>query len=109
MLYNPCFLVFVVGMSPYTMGLTAHGGWKYRIPTSFGINHIMNPDPYKGVFGGSNCRDCPVNDSDRTCACSGNECQAADAYMGQMEEVRTYGVYGGSFAVKQGHIHCHES
>ena len=72
------------------MGLTAHGPWKYRIPTSFGITHLMNPDPYKGLFGGSNCRDCPVNESDRTCNCQGGECQAADKYMQQLEEVHCF-------------------
>ena len=48
-------------MSPMTMGLTAHGTWKYRVPASAtGIHHAMNPDPYKGIFGGANCRDSPA-------------------------------------------------
>jgi hypothetical protein len=48
------------GMSPYTMGLTAHSPWKFRVPTGFGIHHAMNPDPYKGIFGGKKCRDSPI-------------------------------------------------
>jgi len=42
------------------MGLTAHSSWKFKVPTGFGIHHTMNPDPYKGIFGGKNCRDSPV-------------------------------------------------
>ena len=47
-------------MSPYTMGLTAHSPWKFKVPAGFGVHHTMNPDPYKGLFGGKNCRDSPV-------------------------------------------------
>lgn len=39
------------GASPSTMGLTAHSTWKYNTPHGFGIHHMMNPDPYRGVFG----------------------------------------------------------
>ena len=39
------------GASPATMGLTAHSTWKYNIPHGFGVHHVMNPDPYRGVFG----------------------------------------------------------
>lgn len=39
------------GMSPATMGLTAHSTWKYSQPQGFGVHHVINPDPYRGVFG----------------------------------------------------------
>ncbi|GJP48652.1 hypothetical protein CLOM_g7939 [Closterium sp. NIES-68] len=39
------------GMSPATMGLTAHSTWKFNLPQGFGIHHAVNPDPYRGVFG----------------------------------------------------------
>ncbi|CAI5946573.1 unnamed protein product [Closterium sp. NIES-64] len=39
------------GMSPATMGLTAHSTWKFNVPQGFGIHHALNPDPYRGVFG----------------------------------------------------------
>lgn len=39
------------GMSPDTMGLTAHSTWKQNIPQGFGILHALNPDPYRGKFG----------------------------------------------------------
>lgn len=51
----------------------------------------MNPDVYKGIWGGESCRDSPVQ-TDRKCACSGGVCQAADKYVEQLEEVLTYSV-----------------
>jgi len=33
------------------MGLTAHGTWKYNYPHSFGVHHVMNPNPYRGPWG----------------------------------------------------------
>lgn len=49
------------GMSPYTMGLTNLSTWKYGVAgLSNGIHQVMNPDPYHGLWGGSNCRDSPV-------------------------------------------------
>ncbi len=38
------------GGSQSTMGLTAHGTWKYPTPQGFGIHHALNPDPYRGPF-----------------------------------------------------------
>jgi alanine-glyoxylate transaminase/(R)-3-amino-2-methylpropionate-pyruvate transaminase len=51
----------------------------------------MNPDVYKGLWGGSKCRDCPVQ-TDRTCNCAAGVCQANDKYVEQLEEVLTYTV-----------------
>lgn len=31
-----------------TMGLTAHGTWKFNAPHSFGIQHAVHPDLYRG-------------------------------------------------------------
>lgn len=28
------------GASPYTLGLTAHGTWKYNIANGFGVHHV---------------------------------------------------------------------
>lgn len=33
-----------------TMGLTAHSTWKYNYPHSFGIQHAIAPDPYRGPW-----------------------------------------------------------
>lgn len=101
------------GGSPYTMGLTAHGTWKHgyangwaRSPTSgskpsgnkqeslrfrFGIHHSVNPDPYKGIWGGSNCRDSLIQ-PDRTCSCAPGKCEAGDKYLQQLEEVLIYSI-----------------
>ncbi|KAL9673509.1 hypothetical protein QQ045_029768 [Rhodiola kirilowii] len=38
------------GGSAGTMGLTALNTWKYSIPQGE-IHHVVNPDPYRGVFG----------------------------------------------------------
>lgn len=73
------------GMSPYCASLCAVGHYKHHIPSSFGIFHAMNPDPYRGVWGGSKCRDSPVQ-TDRSCAC-GPECEAASRYADQLSEV----------------------
>jgi len=78
------------GMSPYTMGLTAHSTWKYTCPTGMGIHHIMNPDTYRGLWGGPGYRDCPVLPDGVTRA-SEEECrEVEDRYLEQMEEVVKY-------------------
>ncbi|GHC50258.1 aspartate aminotransferase family protein [Roseibacillus persicicus] len=40
------------GGSQSTMGMTAHGTWKFNTPQGFGIHHALNPDPYRGPFAG---------------------------------------------------------
>src|SRR5439155_853700 len=34
-----------------TMGLTAHGTWKFNVPHSFGVHHAIVADPYRGMWG----------------------------------------------------------
>jgi alanine-glyoxylate transaminase/(R)-3-amino-2-methylpropionate-pyruvate transaminase len=34
-----------------TMGITAHGTWKYNIPQAFGVHHALAPYPYRGIWG----------------------------------------------------------
>jgi len=78
------------GMSPYTMGLTAHSTWKFRVPTGMGVHHVMNPDPYRGLWGDPGCRDCPVLPQGVSEA-SEEECKVVvDNYLEQMEEVIRY-------------------
>jgi len=74
------------GMSPYTMGLTSLHTWKFSVPTGNGILQTMNPDVYRGVWGGKHCRDSPIQ-SDRDCSCKPNECQACDNYVDQVRDV----------------------
>ena len=37
-----------------TMGLTSHHTWKYNVPHSFGIQHALMPDTYRGPWGRDN-------------------------------------------------------
>lgn len=39
------------GGSQSTMGLTSHHTWKFNVPHSFGVQHAIAPDPYRGHFG----------------------------------------------------------
>ncbi|KAL9907353.1 alanine--glyoxylate aminotransferase 2, mitochondrial [Glossina fuscipes fuscipes] len=75
------------GMSPYTMGLTAHSTWRFPLAgVSNGIHHVMNPDPYQGLWGGSHCRDSPVQ-VNRECNCKKNgSCLASDMYYKELEQ-----------------------
>ena len=39
------------GGSQSTMGLTSHHTWKFNVPHSFGVQHAIMPDTYRGVYG----------------------------------------------------------
>lgn len=85
------------GASPYTVGLTAHGSWKYNFANGFGIHHAMNPDPYQGLWGGF--RDSPVqsvraNESEVT----DGVCSSVDKYLEQLKEVLLYSTPKGKIA-----------
>lgn len=77
------------GASPTLMGVTAQSTWRYSTPTGFGCVQTMLPDPYRGVWGGRNCRDSPVQ-ADRTCDCSPGQCQACDHYLDRLKETVLY-------------------
>ena len=66
------------GMSPLTMGLTAHSTWKYKTPQGDGVTHIMNPDCYTGLFGGT--RDSPIQTEGWS---ESGSARAVEQYMGQ--------------------------
>lgn len=74
------------GMSPYTMGLTNLNTWKFSVPTGFGIHATMNADPYRGPWGGKNCRDSPIQTT-RDCSCEPGQCEACDNYVNQVQDV----------------------
>lgn len=74
------------GASPYLMGLTALSTWRYQVPSGFGIHQTMNPDVYRGPWGGANCRDSTIQ-TDRTCDCAPGTCTAGDMYLEQFEDV----------------------
>ena len=95
------------GMSPYTMGITAHSTWKFPVAAGMGIHHAMNPDMYRGLWGGPGYRDCPVMPKVRfirtfiECSCTSKlkgveratdeECRLVeDKYLDQFEELVRY-------------------
>ncbi|EDW40045.1 GL18115 [Drosophila persimilis] len=85
------------GMSPYTMGLTAHSTWRFSLAgVNNGLVHVMNPDPYQGIWGGAACRDSPVQTT-RSCQCQ-EGCQAGDAYYNELEETFKYSLPRGKVA-----------
>lgn len=57
----------------------------------------MNPDVYRGVWGGNHCRDSPVQTS-RECSCSSNKCGAKDKYVEQLQELFYYNLSKGAVA-----------
>ncbi|XP_064599022.1 LOW QUALITY PROTEIN: alanine--glyoxylate aminotransferase 2, mitochondrial-like [Liolophura sinensis] len=79
------------GASPHLMGLTALNTWRYNVPTGFGIHQTMNPDPYRGPWGGARCRDSPAQ-TGRSCDCPSGQCAACDMYVDQFEDVLRFSV-----------------
>ncbi|XP_015906962.1 alanine--glyoxylate aminotransferase 2, mitochondrial [Parasteatoda tepidariorum] len=73
------------GDTPSSGGLCGMGTWKHSCPQGFGVHHVMNPNPYRGLWGGSNCRDSPVQ-VDRKCSCGEGQCFANDMYIEQLKE-----------------------
>ncbi|KAM9735861.1 alanine--glyoxylate aminotransferase 2, mitochondrial-like [Menidia menidia] len=73
------------GGSQQTMGLTSNSSYKYPIATSSGCTHIMCPDVFRGPWGGSHCRDSPVQ-TIRGCSCAQGHCMANEQYIGQLKE-----------------------
>jgi alanine-glyoxylate transaminase/(R)-3-amino-2-methylpropionate-pyruvate transaminase len=56
-----------------------------------GSRVAMNPDPYRGIWGGQYCRDSPIQTT-RSCNCSKDYCQASDRYVEQLEDILNYEV-----------------
>ncbi|KAJ8286635.1 hypothetical protein GJAV_G00041390 [Gymnothorax javanicus] len=74
------------GGSPQTMGLTANTAYKYPVASGLGCHATMCPDVFRGPWGGSHCRDSPIQ-TIRDCSCSPGCCQANDMYIGQLKEL----------------------
>ena len=55
----------------------------------------MNPDPYKGIYGGNKCRDSPVQVLGRNCDCDEGHCKAEEGYLEELEEVLKYSTQTG--------------
>lgn len=79
------------------MGLTAHSTWRFPLPgVNSGIQHVLNPDPFRGRWGGKNCRD-SIAQTMRKCDCSLNECAATENYYQDLEEVFRYSIPVGRY------------
>ncbi|XP_069740429.1 alanine--glyoxylate aminotransferase 2, mitochondrial [Narcine bancroftii] len=74
------------GTSYTTMGLTSISAWKFNAAISSGCHPVMCPDVYRGLWGGSKCRDSPVQTL-RTCSCPSDQCQAREAYLAEFQEM----------------------
>ncbi|XP_050185229.1 alanine--glyoxylate aminotransferase 2, mitochondrial isoform X1 [Myiozetetes cayanensis] len=103
------------GGSPYTLGLTSLGSYKHGVANGFGCTTIcaklllnglkqnlpcnekkpsfsktgdistMLPDVFRGPWGGSRCRDSPVQ-TVRKCSCPEGVCHAKDQYIEQFKD-----------------------
>ncbi|XP_066469755.1 alanine--glyoxylate aminotransferase 2, mitochondrial [Tiliqua scincoides] len=73
------------GGSPYALGLTSLGFYKHCVANGFGCHTTMLPDVFRGPWGGSHCRDSPVQ-TVRKCACPPGTCDAKDQYIEQLKD-----------------------
>ncbi|XP_066100415.1 alanine--glyoxylate aminotransferase 2, mitochondrial isoform X1 [Saccopteryx bilineata] len=73
------------GCSPYTLGLSNVGAFKTTLPSGISCQSTMCPDVFRGPWGGSHCRDSPVQ-TIRKCSCAPDCCQAKDQYIEQFKD-----------------------
>ncbi|XP_038131025.1 alanine--glyoxylate aminotransferase 2, mitochondrial [Cyprinodon tularosa] len=73
------------GGGSMTIGLTSNAAYKYPVPSSLGCTNTMCPDVFRGPWGGSHCRDSPVQTT-RECSCPPGQCVANEQYIGQLKE-----------------------
>lgn len=85
------------GTSPYAQGMTGLGTWKYGFANGFGAHHAMNPDVYRGVWGGAHCRD-SIAQTTRSCDCPQGECKAAELYAEQLRDTVKHSIPKGKLA-----------
>ncbi|XP_056875391.1 alanine--glyoxylate aminotransferase 2, mitochondrial isoform X2 [Takifugu flavidus] len=73
------------GGSPQSTGLVSNHSYKYPVASSLGCTNTMCPDVFRGIWGGSHCRDSPVQ-TIRECSCAQGHCMAKDQYISQLRE-----------------------
>ncbi|XP_003744667.2 alanine--glyoxylate aminotransferase 2, mitochondrial [Galendromus occidentalis] len=78
------------GMTPYCASLCSVSSYKRPQAGNSGVHHTMNADPYRGIWGGRNCRDSVVQ-TDRSCDCQ-SSCKAADGYAGQFKDLLDHSI-----------------
>ncbi|XP_003489726.1 alanine--glyoxylate aminotransferase 2, mitochondrial isoform X1 [Bombus impatiens] len=70
-----------------TSASTAMSTWKFPfVAQPPGYLHAVYPDVYKGDWGGSKCRDSPVQVIGRECDCGDEECVASEKYFQKFDE-----------------------
>eukprot|EP00117_Sycon_ciliatum_P018591 scpid52834/ scgid17129/ Alanine--glyoxylate aminotransferase 2, mitochondrial; (R)-3-amino-2-methylpropionate--pyruvate transaminase; Beta-ALAAT II; Beta-alanine-pyruvate aminotransferase; D-AIBAT len=65
--------------------------WKPALPQAFGAHQTMNPDVYRGPWGGARCRDSPIQ-TQRECNCGPDACEANERYVNQLNDVLLHSV-----------------
>ena len=73
------------GASAGNLALTALPNYRKRSMPITNVSQTMSPDPYRGLWGGSKCRDGPCQTL-RTCECQDGECNAAEMYAQQYQD-----------------------
>ncbi|KAE8636524.1 hypothetical protein XENTR_v10003029 [Xenopus tropicalis] len=73
------------GSGPTAVSVTAVASYKPGVATSSNCYTTMCPDVFHGIWGGSHCRDSPVQ-TIRKCSCSPGCCEAKDQYIDQFKE-----------------------
>lgn len=94
------------GGSPFIMDVTCIGNWKFPLPRPLGSHAVaymymcciidimenlfspqtINPDVYRGPWGGAKCRDSKAQ-AQRKCNCSDEVCNASMMYADQLEDL----------------------
>ncbi|PBC32658.1 Alanine--glyoxylate aminotransferase 2 [Apis cerana cerana] len=70
-----------------TSASTAMSTWKYPfIVQPPGYIHMIYPDIYRGIWGGSKCRDSLIQVTGRKCDCKDKECIASEKYFQKFDE-----------------------
>ncbi|XP_011314996.1 alanine--glyoxylate aminotransferase 2, mitochondrial [Fopius arisanus] len=74
------------GSTYMTNAATGMSTWRYPIASAPGHPQVTVPDVYRGSWGGSQCRDCPVSQRGQTCECIGDKCIAAEKYLKDLKD-----------------------
>lgn len=69
------------GFTYQAMCLSSMSCFKFAVPQNGGFLKTINPDVYRGIWGGSNCRNSPIKTGGNPCTCNENICQAGENYL----------------------------
>jgi len=74
------------GASVANIALTAMPLYRHACMPITNVSQTMSPDPYRGLWGGSHCRDGTVCQPLRDCDCGPETCDAAGMYADQYRD-----------------------